>query len=284
MSANSSIEWTDKTWNPLAGCTPASEGCRNCYAAALAYRLERMGQAKYAGTARKARSDGRAVFTGRINLDERALEEPRRWRTPARVFVNSMSDLFHEAVPDAFIGRVWSTMLSTPQHIYQVLTKRPARMADVVTRLVNEGREKGLRAPDNIWLGTSVEDQAAANARIPHLLRTPAAVRFLSCEPLLGPIDLGRACPCGYYCDEDHGHIDHAFWSQVDPGIHWLIVGGESGPRRRPFDPDWARSLRDQCQAGGVAFFMKQMGGPANAKGGDLDSLPADLRIREMPR
>jgi protein gp37 len=278
MSANSSIEWTDKTWNPLAGCTPASEGCRNCYAAALAYRLERMGQAKYAGTARKARSDGRAVFTGRINLDERALEEPRRWRTPARVFVNSMSDLFHEAVPDAFIGRVWSTMLSTPQHIYQVLTKRPARMADVVTRLVNEGREKGLRAPDNIWLGTSVEDQAAANARIPHLLRTPAAVRFLSCEPLLGPINLW---PPIVRADAQHVIVRPP---RGTPLINWLIVGGESGPRRRPFDPDWARSLRDQCQAGGVAFFMKQMGGPANAKGGDLDSLPADLRIREMPR
>lgn len=284
MSTNSSIEWTDMTWNPLAGCTPASEGCRNCYAAALAYRLERMGQAKYTGTARKTRNDGRAVFTGRINLDERALEQPYHWRTPRKVFVNSMSDLFHEAVPVEFIGRVWSVMLSTPQHIYQVLTKRPARMADVVARLVIEGRDKGLREPTNIWCGTSVEDQQAANARIPQLLRVPAAVRFLSCEPLLGPVDLGRACPCGYYCDETVGHVDHAFWSKIDPGIQWVIVGGESGPRRRPFDPAWARDLRDQCQRAQVAFFMKQLGGPANAKGSALDDLPADLRICEVPR
>ena len=268
MSTNSSIEWTDASWNPLAGCTPASEGCRNCYAAALAYRLERMGQEKYKGTARKTRSDGRAVFTGKINLDYDALQVPFGWRRPRRVFVNSMSDLFHEAVPDEFILEVWRVMERTPRHTYQVLTKRPARMAEWVSR--RQRSNPHLCPAPNIWVGTSVEDQAAADTRILHLLRTPAAVRFLSCEPLIGSVILQGVAP---YREHDmlwERKFLHGFSPVDNKRIHWVIVGGESGARHRPFNPDWARSLRDQCQAAGVAFFFKQHGGPTPKAGGRL--------------
>lgn len=283
MATNSNIEWTDATWNPLAGCTPASEGCRNCYAAALAYRLERMGQTKYAGTARKTRSDGRAVFTGKINLDEVALQTPFTWKKPRRVFVNSMSDLFHEAVPFDFVDRVFQTMIDTPQHTYQVLTKRPTRMAEYTT---TRALRLSGKLPANIWCGTSVEDQRAANARIPHLLKVPATIRFLSCEPLLERIDISRllvSTPC-WHCGNLDGEAGRCYCGVYTPSeIHWVIVGGESGPRHRPFDPAWAGALRAQCWDAGIAFFMKQMGGPANAKGGELEDLPIDLRVREMP-
>ena len=274
MGDNSSIEWTDATWNPLAGCSPVSEGCRNCYAAKEAIRLQGNPNlkvsAKYAGTAemRGIGENRRAVFTGRINLDEEALRVPLRWQRPRRVFVNSMSDLFHPAVPDEFIGRVWDVMARSPRHTFQVLTKRPDRMAELLPRFAErhtarDGSGWPLR---NVWVGTSVEDQAAANERIPHLLRTPAAVRFLSCEPLLGSIDLtdlvvsdGR--PGEWHMDAIRIDVDVAddepFFGSV---IHWVIAGGESGPHARPMHPVWVRSLRNQCEGAGVAFFFKQWG------------------------
>lgn len=232
---DSKIEWTDKTWNPVTGCDKVSQGCKHCYAERIAGRMWATQYSRNPdGTPRK--------FTDvRCHADR--LNQPHTWRNPAMVFVNSMSDLFHEDVPDSFIGEVWSKMLETPRHTYQVLTKRPERMRDIVTRLVAECRRKGLREATNIWLGVSVEDQTAANKRIPPLLQTPAAVRFISAEPLLGPVVFADACN-----------------DWLEDGIHWVIVGGESGPGARPMSSEWARLIREQCQAAGVAFFFKQWG------------------------
>jgi protein gp37 len=266
MSTN--IEWTNETWNPLTGCTLVSEGCRNCYAAReAAGRLSH--HPAYAGLA--VRRGGRPVFTGEVRLHEDRLEQPLRWKRPRMIFVNSMSDLFHESVPDEFIEKVFSIMAMASHHIFQVLTKRPERMAEFMQQYIPSvtvwadrlraggiaervAREYAWPLP-NVWLGTSVEDQTSADRRIPALLETPAAVRFLSCEPLLWKVDLEEIrLPDGRHCLPLTG-IE---WPE--PRIHWVIVGGESGPKARPMHPDWARSLRDQCQAAGVAFFFKQWG------------------------
>lgn len=310
MSANSKIEWTDRTWNPVSGCSFASEGCRNCYAVRMTHRLEAMGQVeKYGGltvlSARKERH-----FNGTVKTHETTLAEPFGWKKPQRVFVNSMSDLFHPGVPFEFIDQVFAVMALCRQHTFQVLTKRPDRMAEYFnTKPYGEdgwsiGRgEHGIKtvlfdwqqggcewlnnlpiwheyrglipladlggeAPfplPNVWLGTSVEHQAAADKRIPHLLKCPAAVRFLSCEPLLGPVDLeahidagdDRHCSwCGGFSEIDGKHDCY------DPtlGIHWVVAGGESGPKARPMHPDWVRGLRDQCAAAAVPFHFKQWG------------------------
>jgi protein gp37 len=224
--AESSIEWTDATWNPVAGCTVLTAGCTNCYAMRMAARLAAMDVQKYKGLTRK--SGRRYVWTGRVSLDEAALETPRNWRRPRLIFVNSMSDLFQEAVPVEFIRRVWSTMAETPQHTYQILTKRPDRMAEVAL---------DLPLLPNVWLGTSVENDAVLG-RLDFLRATPAAVRFVSFEPLIGSVvgaDLGQ--------------------------IHWAIVGGESGPRARPMDEEWVDEIYDACIEHGTAFFFKQWGG-----------------------
>jgi protein gp37 len=230
----------------------------------MALRLEAMGQAKYVGTAKRTKSDRRAVFTGKINLDRAALEIPLGWKKPRRIFVNSMSDLFHEAVPDHFILEVFAMMERCPQHVFQVLTKRTERMADWTCKHRDwieyaAGEGEYLRRYGHVWCGTSVEHQEAADARIPWLLRVPARVRFLSCEPLLGPItfrpraesaaDMLRLMETG-----------EASQPTMLRGIHWLICGGESGHGARPMGSDWARSLRDQCQAAGVSYFFKQWG------------------------
>lgn len=233
MANNSSIEWTEATWNPMAGCTVISPGCTNCYAMRMAARLERMGQEKYAGTTRM--SGGRAKWNGRISLDRESLALPKKWKRGRTIFVNSMSDLFHEAVEIEFIKLVFETMVSTPQHTYQVLTKR----ADVLERYA-----KSLPWPKNVWMGVSVESDEYA-WRIDHLRRTPAAIRFLSLEPLLGPLD----------------HLNLS-------GINWVIAGGESGPKARPLQPEWVRSIRDQCRSDGVAFHFKQWGGTNKKRSG----------------
>lgn len=230
--AKTSIEWADMVWNPTTGCTKVSAGCKNCYADVIAKRFW-----------------GERKFTD-VRVHRERLDQPLHWRKPRRVFVNSMSDLFHDDVPVRFIGMVWSRMLECPQHQFMILTKRPTRMRDVVTRLVDEGKRKGLREASNIWLGVSAEDQATANQRIPLLLQTPAAVRFVSCEPLLGPVDL---------FDHLH-HIDEWRGFDYNPGLGWVICGGESGPHARPMHPNWALSLRDQCSEAGVPFFFKQWG------------------------
>jgi protein gp37 len=226
MADHSAIEWTEATWNPVAGCSILSPGCTNCYAMRLAGRLEAMGQLKYTGTTR--RSGGRAKWNGRINLDRASLNLPKKWHLGRIIFVNSMSDLFHEDVPADFIHEVFDTMLTTPRHTYQVLTKRAERLEALASQ---------LPWPENVWMGVSVEN-AAYQWRIENLRRTKAAVKFISFEPLIGPIyNLNLA------------------------DIDWAIAGGESGPAARPLAPDWARSIRDQCKAAGVAFHFKQWGG-----------------------
>jgi protein gp37 len=284
MTDRSPIEWTDATWNPVTGCDRISPGCQHCYALTLARRLKAMGQPKY-------QADGRPPTSGPgfgLTLHPQALGEPLRWRRPRRVFVCSMADLFHARVPEAFIARVFAVTAATPQHTYQVLTKRPGRMArllgsdafpeKVLDCMAAAHGATSLTWPlPNVWLGTSVEDQQRANQRIPTLLTAPAVIRFLSCEPLLGPIDLGLAI-CqqtapAYGRGLSRTTVHPAGCCQRamrDAGLHWIIVGGESGPGHRPVDLCWVRWLRDQATAVGVAFFFKQWGGPTPTAGGRL--------------
>ncbi len=228
MSGPSDIEWTDATWNPVAGCALASAGCTNCYAMRMAARLEAMGHPKYEGTTRK--SGGRFVWTGKVNIDRGSLTAPLLWKRPKRIFVNSMADLFHADVPDEFIGQVWEVMAQCPHHHFQVLTKRPDRMAALFS-------SRRLARLENVWIGTSVES-AEVVERIDHLLTIPAMTRFISFEPLIGPI----------------GDVDLS-------GIHWAIVGGESGPKARVMEEHWVEEIRNLCRRDSVAFFFKQWGG-----------------------
>jgi protein gp37 len=313
MSAASPIEWTDATWNPTVGCSLVSPGCTNCYAMKLAWRFGGKPGSKFHGTARRPKHDAPPVWTGVVRLDPVALAAPLHWTAPRRIFVNSMSDLFHEDLPAAAIDRVFAVMALCPQHTFQVLTKRPQRMRNyiadpaTVRRIYEIASDRAIddslsvvlvalpeherHAPPgpriylgrwplpNVWLGTSVEDQTRADARIPLLLETPAAVRFLSCEPLLGPLDFGSMCNGAFFYDPLRGHR----WHDAPEGefgasgpytrIDWVIAGGESGPGARPMHPAWARSLRDQCAAAGVPFFFKQWGEWAPytvTPGGDL--------------
>ncbi|WP_334543978.1 DUF5131 family protein [Rhizobium leguminosarum] len=225
--ADTSIEWTDATWNPVSGCTIMSAGCTNCYAMRMAARLEAMGLEKYRGLTRK--TGGRAKWTGDIRLDETALNIPTTWSKSRNVFVNSMSDLFHPSVPTGFVGRVWDVMARTERHTYQILTKRPDRM--------NEVLRNGFPVLPNVWLGTSVEDDRVLH-RLDELREIPAAVRFVSFEPLIGSVSQGSL-----------------------KGIHWAIVGGESGPHARPLDPSWVDEIFNMCSDADAAFFFKQWGG-----------------------
>ena len=246
MADRTGIQWTDATWNPLRGCSRISEGCRNCYAETVASRFSGPGQ-PYEGLAK----DGR--WTREVRFVPHMLDQPLRWTRPRRIFVNSMSDLFHENVPDEWIARVFDVMARAPQHTFQVLTKRPDRMRRVLPSFApsHTARDRSGWPLPNVWLGVSAENQATADGRIPLLLETPAAVRFVSAEPLLGPIDLNerellcrtwrRGLTIGRYLD-------------------WVIIGGESGPGARPMHPGWARALRDQCVHVGVPFFFKQWG------------------------
>jgi protein gp37 len=292
MAQNSKIEWTDSTWNPVRGCSRVSEGCRNCYAELMAARFSNPGQW---GHGLAVMQHGRPHWTGKVEMVEKHLLDPLKWgyvtvhrpdcnkhgeralctcpKRRRRIFVNSVSDLFHEAVTDEMRDRIFAVMALCPQHDFQVLTKRPERMRtymDISTdnRSEDIGREmlflsKGnhngiIELPlANIWMGVSVENQKAADERIPVLLETPAAVRFVSFEPLLGPVDLDQ--------DARFGGL-HAFgggptWCACHHGkLDWVICGGESGPNARPMHPDWARSLRDQCKNANVPFFFKQWG------------------------
>jgi protein gp37 len=244
----SAIEWTDATWNPITGCDRVSPGCDNCYALRLAKRLKAMGQPKY-----QRDGDSRTSGPGfRLTLHPDTLGLPRTWRSPRRVFVDSMSDLFHPQVPDEFIMRTFETMADTDRHQYQVLTKRPRRAAAMAERLV---------WGDNVWLGTSIESDEYTS-RAEDLRRVPASVRFLSLEPLLGPVP----------------GLDLT-------GIDWVIVGGESGPRARPMDPSWVVQIRDRCHSEGVAFFLKQWGGRTPKAGGrQLEGRTWDQMPTSRPR
>lgn len=275
MGQNTSIEWADKVWNCLRGCTRISRGCGGpdgggCYAEAIAARFSGPGQA-YEGLARMSKAGPR--WTGEIKLLPEKLEEPLHWKKPSRIFVNSMSDLFHEKVPNKFLDQVFAVMALCPQHCFQVLTKRPERMQQYVTglsrgydRLEAAARSLGWSLHfhgiplvpwpiPSVWLGVSCEDQATADERIPWLLKTPAAVRFLSCEPLLGPVDLSQIF--GLY-EFDEGQWALKVGSRWDPSPDWVIAGAESGHHARPMDEAWVRTIRDQCQAASVKFFYKQ--------------------------
>lgn len=228
-SINTSIEWTDKTWNPTVGCSKVSPGCKHCYAEALTKRFHQHFPSGFEFTLHRER-----------------LDEPRRWRKPSRVFVNSMSDLFHEQMPLSFLQEVFRVMEECPQHVFQILTKRHERMLELTPE---------LEWPENVWVGVSVENQDYAH-RVDYLRQIPAAVRFLSCEPLIGHLSLDL---------ED---------------IHWVIVGGESGPKHRPIEASWVRDIRSQTHAAGAAFFFKQWGGIRPKVGGrELDGRTYD----EMP-
>lgn len=390
----SNIEWTDATWNPVVGCTPVSPGCLNCYAATMARRLEGMGKKEYqpravgkhsrncicGGTGAVERDGidrtcmgtairiaevkaGRAVFTGLVRTVEERLGLPLTWRKSRRVFVNSMSDLFHEDVPFEFVDRVFAVMALTPRHTYQILTKRPERMAEYLALgyapLVKRWAQAAAALSDNVmdfigmfrgvdplpwplpnvWLGASAEDQARADERIPHLLKCPAAVRFLSCEPLLGAVELsavpmGRAslravqhmmrtgspAHVGSHSGTTASPKDYAVNSdgtKHGPGVDWVIAGGESGPKARPCNVEWIRSIVAQCKAAGVPVFVKQLGSRPclfdevrkhaygavaidvhalalggwkyapkwlkDRKGGDPAEWPEDLRVRQFP-
>lgn len=298
------IEWASDVWNPVTGCSKVSQGCKHCYA-------ERMFPRAYSKD-QWPNGDGtfrRRFFTD-VECHPHRLDQPLRWRRPRRIFVNSMSDLFHPDVPFKFIDHVFAVMALAQQHTFQVLTKRPARMLDYLTaddlvdRIINaacriDGQTGAWLNADhyiagdsvmpipNAWLGVSVEDQATADERIPLLLQTPAAVRWISAEPLLGRVDL-----CGHLgmwwnqtmqCFEATGaKINQPINGQGR--IDWVVVGGESGPKARPMHPDWARLLRDQCVAAGVPFFMKQLSGENGRAVKDITMFPADLMVREYPQ
>jgi protein gp37 len=278
--AATSIEWTEVTWNPVTGCDRVSPGCDHCYALTLARRLQAIGQPRY-----QADGDPRTSGPGfALTVHPDALALPLRWRTPRRVFMNSMSDLFHRQVPGEYIAQVFAAMALAQRHTFQVLTKRHGRMRS----LLNNGHwrmqiavemerlaphcldrwpaDEPLLPLPNAWLGVSAEDHKRAGLRVPALAATPAAVRFISAEPLLGPIP-----------------------SPQLGGIHWLIVGGESGPRARPLDTGWVRELITACRDAGTAVFVKQLGTAwarahgLRGKGTDWESWPAELRIREYP-
>lgn len=232
-STKTGIEWTDKTWNPTTGCNKVSPGCKHCYALEITKRF-------------KQHFPNGFDFT----LHPERLEQPRSWRKPSRIFVDSMSDLFHEAMPMEYLEQIFTVMADCPQHIFQILTKRGDRLAEIGPKLT---------WPDNVWMGVSVETQQYVS-RIDALRRVPCAVRFLSCEPLLGPLELDLT------------------------DIHWVITGGESGRHHRPIDPDWVRGIRDQCLQANVAFFHKQWGGTRpKSKGRELDGVEWSQMPQPLP-
>lgn len=259
------ISWTDETWNPVTGCTMVSPGCALCYAQTVDYRFDhdKVGKLPWAFPASQG---GRGV-----TLHPDRLDKPLHWKKPRRIFVDSMSDLFHEDVPFEFIAKVWDTMFNTsvlantPHHTYQILTKRPDLMLEF-SKWMNDTQHRRIDY-SNVWLGVSVENQLWADRRIPLLLQTPAAVRFISAEPLLAPVDIDPFLECPHWNDSVYGAEGGDICCQLcgkpracQPlGLDWIIAGCESGPKHRPMDTDWARSLRDQCQAAGVPFFLKQM-------------------------
>jgi protein gp37 len=292
MSDGTSIEWTEATWNPITGCSVLTPGCTNCYAMKLAGTRLRNHSSR-AGLTRDTKAG--PVWTGEVRFNEQWLDQPLRWSRPRMIFVAAHGDLFHESVPDEWIDRVFAVMALARQHTFQVLTKRAKRMRDYLLDFGTLHRVAAHafaltpddRAPfrwnrDHIWLGVSVEDQARADERVPLLLDTPAAVRWISAEPLLGPVDLvtcwglpppdlpffqaGTPLCTDPLCARGRPHYPREFgcrWGKEPKGprrLDWVVAGGESGPGARPMHPVWVRSLRDQCAAAGVPFFFKQWG------------------------
>ncbi len=291
MGSKTAIGWTDATWNPVSGCSKVSPGCDNCYAEALSHRF---GWTQKPWTAPHAAQN--------VVLHPDRLSQPLRWQKPRHIFVNSMSDLFHQEVPDSFLDEVFAVMAMAPRHTFQILTKRPQRMHDYLTDPETSRRiasvvlhqhatceKDGVMSIElynhaywplpNVWLGVSVEDQRRAIERVPILMEIPAVVRFLSCEPLLGPINIDDAM----YGARTYGPMD--WFGQTDgfgheAFIHWVIVGAESGPNARPMDDDWVRSLRDQCVAANVPFFFKQR---AHKGHKEIDPLLYGILWQQLP-
>lgn len=293
--SKSTIQWTDETWNPTTGCNKVSQGCKFCYAEKQHFRLQHMHPKKYT----KGFSEG-------VEVHEDTLLIPLSWKKPRKVFVNSMSDLFHNDVPFEFIAKVFAVAAVTPQHTYQILTKRPERMLEFFNWFESESLKYSARAKrscpyeddqknvmlkhlsgidvckeerqyplSNVWLGTSCEDEQTANERIPHLLQVPAAVRFLSCEPLLGKIDLTDIVFHGFLMNVLTGEWD-APATNFAGKIDWVITGGESGSKARPAGANWIRSLRDQCKVAEVPFFFKQWGEYGFYGHGNFPNIPLD--------
>lgn len=311
MSDGSKIEWTDATWNPITGCEIATPGCINCYAMRLAgTRLRNHPSRK--GLTKTVK--GKPVWNGKVRFNEEWLDQPLRWRRPRRIFVCAHGDLFYEKVPDEWIDKVFAVMALCPQHTFQVLTKRARRMREYLSskkpmcwlrpalNILRAFPEREAEIDDgpvlpNVWLGISAERQKEADERIPDLLATPAAVRFVSAEPLIGPIDLTKINHHGAFEDQFHGdkrpHLD-ALRGEIfgdgefeygrgglsingtQPFIGWVIVGGESGPGHRPMEETWAAGILRQCNRSNTAAFMKQMSGKS--------PIPAHLMVREFPR
>lgn len=302
MSDGTRIEWTDATWNAITGCSVVSPGCTNCYAMKLAGTRLRHHPSR-AGLTTKTKAG--PVWTGDVRFNEEWLDQPLRWKRPRRIFVCAHGDLFHENVPDEWIDKVFAVMALSPQHVFQVLTKRPERArtylsdedargfgvcmeaARILKRDPGEPPEWPL---SNVWLGVSVEDQARADERIPILLDTPAAVRWISAEPLLGPVDIEQ-----WLYDSDCRLSSEGVCTCSEPRearLDWVVAGGESGPGARPMHPDWARSLRDQCQAAEAAFHFKQFGDWLHNSQLDAEGRPggevfelmvADRRLHRWP-
>jgi len=287
MSVNTKIEWTDVSWNPVTGCSKVSSGCKFCYAERVMKRWKMQD-------------------FGDIVLHHSRVDQPLHWKKPRKIFVNSMSDLFHDNVPAEFIGKVFDVMAQTNRHTFIILTKRPERMRIIMQDQVDLDRHLGGPAQYpllNVWLGVSVEDQKTADERIPILMETPAAVRFISYEPALGSVDISDYTPI----PPDLPDVDPG-----RPGLDWVICGGESGPNARPFDLEWARDAMAKCKKAGVPFFMKQMGSLPylsrfgcecwpddkpmikhesgcflkfkDPKGGVMLEWPRDLMVREFPK
>ncbi|MCJ2069625.1 phage Gp37/Gp68 family protein [Methylobacterium sp. J-030] len=283
MAEASAIEWTDATWNPITGCSVVSPGCTNCYAMKLAgTRLRNLASRK----GLTVETQAGPVWNGQVRLNDEWLLQPLQWRRPRKIFVCAHGDLFAEAVPDTWVDRVFAVMAAAPHHTFQVLTKRSARMRSYLSELPRRMAEldcdSGLdfvKLPlPNVWLGVSAEDQRRADERVPDLLETPAAVRFVSAEPLLGPIDFTNLDNTGS-CRAEQRHGISALWkTTLRPRLDWIIVGGESGPGARPMHPDWARQIRDACVAAGVAFHFKQHGAWLALSQGAIDA-----RDRSLP-
>ncbi len=302
--ADTKIEWTQKVWNPITGCTKLSPGCANCYAETVDHRFDhdKVGRLPWAFPASRG---GRGV-----TLHPERLDQPFHWKKPRRIFVNSMSDLFHEDVPEWFIAKVFAVMAQAPQHTFQVLTKRQERMRDLLLYSTDfmyhlehgglDGQRIGFAWPlPNVWLGVSIESQYWADRRIPFLVQTPAAVRFLSCEPLLRPVDLKPWLPLEPPLNnivdnrtpeelaqdqaDDDGWRPLGFADAVARAqscVNWIICGGESGPNARQMHPDWVRQIRDDCQAAGVPLFVKQDSGLHPGRQG---LIPDDVWVKEFP-
>jgi protein gp37 len=301
--SRTTIEWATDVWNPVTGCTKVSEGCRHCYAERL---VQRFGTRVH-GLHRlpEFRADVERICTPpkftHVICHQDKLDQPLHWRNPRRVFVCSMGDLFHESVPSVFIRSVFQTMALARQHAFLVLTKRPQRMLDIISGWACAGltlREGCGPVLPNVSLGVSVEDQVTAEQRIPLLLQTPAALRFVSCEPMLGPVDLTRLGPLGESTDALRGelYVQDSGPFRIAAHVDWVICGGESGPGARPCEVRWIESVVDQCTAAGVPVFVKQLGGDprwigassrpiehARGKNADPEQWPESLRVREVP-